>query len=303
MEKSLTSPVAQLSGVTKSRGATLVLSDLTLEVAPGEVLALLGPNGAGKSTTVGLLTGRLQPDRGNATLFDQDPRLASARERLGVMPQQAGLPRLLTVAEQIALFRGYYPKPRSLSEILALSGLAGLSSRRCTALSGGQQRSLHFALAISGKPEFLILDEPTTGLDVDARRSLWDAIRTEAKRGAAVLLTTHYLEEAESLADRVVVLDRGQVIADGTPESMKANAASAVIRCRTRLSASEVINMPSVTSATGEGARISILTKSAPQTMRALLDADETLSDLSVSGASLEDAFLRLTSRPTNTEL
>ena len=293
--------VAQMKDVKKSRGSNTVLANINLEIAPGQVLALLGPNGAGKSTIVALLTGRLRPDRGEVFLFGHDPRLATARKRLGVMPQEAGLPALLTVSEQIELFRGYYPKPRSLKEILRLSGLEPLSGRRCTELSGGQQRSLHFAMAIGGQPQFLILDEPTTGLDVDARRLLWDAIRAEVKRGAAILLMTHYLEEAEALADRVVILNQGQVLADGTPESLKANAASAVIRCRTRLSQLDVANMPNVILVAAEGARISIQTKNAPQTLLALLSADQAITELSVTGASLEDAFLRLVNRPSST--
>jgi ABC-2 type transport system ATP-binding protein len=162
-----------LRQAVKRRGATLALNGLDLDIRPGQCVALLGPNGAGKSTSVALLTGRLRPDAGTASLFGGDPRDVAARGRMGVMLQEAGLPRTLTVREQIDLFRGYYRQPRPLDEIIRLAGLEGLERRRCGALSGGQQRRVQFALAIAGRPDFLVLDEPTTGMDIEARRALW----------------------------------------------------------------------------------------------------------------------------------
>jgi ABC-2 type transport system ATP-binding protein len=204
------------------------------------------------------------------------------------------LPNTLSVREQIDLFRGYYRKPRPLDEVVCLAGLEGLEKRRCGALSGGQQRRVQFALAIAGRPDFLVLDEPTTGMDIDARRALWSAVRSEIARGCAVLLTTHHLDEAEALADRIVVIDHGQVIADGTPEAIKARVSGVAIRCRTRLSDAELASLARVTGISRDGGKVTLLTTSAPATLRELLARDETVDDLTVSGASLEDAVTRL---------
>ncbi|MFY8143158.1 MAG: ABC transporter ATP-binding protein, partial [Caulobacter sp.] len=287
-------PIAVLSKVLKRRGATLALNGLDLAIRPGQCVALLGPNGAGKSTTVALLTGRLRPDAGEAFLFAGDPRTLASRGRLGVMLQRAGLPGALSVREQIDLFRGYYRKPRPLDEVVRLAGLEGLEKRRCGALSGGQQRRVQFALAIAGRPDFLVLDEPTTGMDSDARRALWSAVRAEIARGCAVLLTTHHLDEAEALADRIVVIDHGQVIADGTPEAIKSRVSGVAIRCRTRLSDTELASLARVTGVSRDGGKVTLLTTSAPATLRELLARDEAVDDLTVSGASLEDAVGRL---------
>jgi ABC-2 type transport system ATP-binding protein len=287
-------PIAELRQAVKRRGATLALNGLDLIVRPGQCIALLGPNGAGKSTSVALLTGRLRADEGDARLFAGDPRDVASRERMGVMLQEAGLPRTLTVREQIDLFRGYYRRPRPLDEIIRLAGLEGLERRRCGALSGGQQRRVQFALAIAGRPDFLVLDEPTTGMDIDARRGLWTAVRAEIARGAAVLLTTHHLDEAEALADRIVVIDHGQVIADGSPEAIKSRVSGVAIRCRSRLSDAELSALARVTGVSRDGGKVTLLTTSAPATLRELLARDETVDDLTVSGASLEDAVTRL---------
>lgn len=287
-------PIAILSKVLKRRGATLALNGLDLAIRPGQCVALLGPNGAGKSTSVALLTGRLRPDAGEAFLFGGDPRTLASRGRMGVMLQSAGLPNTLSVREQIDLFRGYYRKPRPLDEVVRLAGLEGLEKRRCGALSGGQQRRVQFALAIAGRPDFLVLDEPTTGMDIDARRALWSAVRSEIARGCAVLLTTHHLDEAEALADRIVVIDHGQVIADGTPEAIKSRVSGVAIRCRTRLSDAELASLARVAGVSRDGGKVTLLTTSAPATLRELLARDETVDDLTVSGASLEDAVTRL---------
>ncbi|ADG11202.1 ABC transporter ATP-binding protein [Caulobacter segnis] len=287
-------PVGLLSQVTKRRGSTQALDGLDLIIRPGQCVALLGPNGAGKSTSVALLTGRLSPDAGQVRLFGGDPRDLATRGRMGVMLQETGLPRTLTVREQVDLFRSYYRQPRSLDETLQLAGLEGLERRRCGALSGGQQRRVQFAIAIAGRPDFLVLDEPTTGMDIDARRGLWSAVRAEIARGAAVLLTTHHLDEAEALADRIVVIDHGRVIADGTPEAIKSQVSAVAIRCRTRLGDADLSSLARVTSVSRDGGRVTLLTTSASATLRELLARDETIDDLTVAGASLEDAVTRL---------
>jgi len=287
------SPVTMRS-VVKRRGAVVAVNGLDLTLRASEVTALLGPNGAGKSTTVALLTGRLAPDEGRVSVYGGDPRKAASRARLGVMLQEAGMPRGLTVAEQLDLFRGYFASPRPRAELIALAGLNGLERRRCSALSGGQQRRLQFALAICGRPDLLILDEPTTGLDIEARHTLWSAVRLEADRGAAVLMTTHHLEEAEALADRVVVIARGRVIADGPPASLKAAAAQSAIRCITSLSDTALGALGGVFQVSREGARAVLMTRDAKTTVRELLIRDPDLEDLTLAGASLEDAFTRL---------
>jgi ABC-2 type transport system ATP-binding protein len=287
-------PVAELIAVVKRRGQVTALDDVSLALAPGEVTALLGPNGAGKSTTVATLTGRLSPDCGDVHLFSGNPQDPRMRRRMGVMLQQAGMPRGLRVAEQIDLFRGYYPAPRARAEVIAAAGLQGLERRRCTALSGGQQRRLQFALAICGRPDFLVLDEPSAGMDIESRRAIWAAVRAEMARGTAVLLTTHQLDEAEALADRVVVIDRGRVIADGSPQAIKADAAASALRCRSKLSDSALTALTGVVSLVRDGGRVTLLTTKPQATVRELIDTDPDLEDLSVSAASLEDAFTRL---------
>jgi ABC-2 type transport system ATP-binding protein len=285
---------AELQAVHKSRGKTLALAGVDLTLRRGRCTALLGPNGAGKTTAVSLLTGRLVPDQGRALLFGGDPRDLANRQHMGVMLQEAGLPRVLTVAEQIDLFRGYYPDPRARETILEMAGLNDLEKRRCGALSGGQQRRLQFALAIAGRPDLLVLDEPTTGMDIDARRGLWTSVREEVARGAAVLLTTHHMEEAEALADDIVVISNGRIVAEGSSDVIKSTAASSSIRCRTILTDAQLTALARVLRVEREGGRVTLLTASAPDTLRQLLAADLSVEDLSVSGASLEDAFLQL---------
>lgn len=295
------SAIARLIAVEKRLGSVQALSGFELDIRPGEVTALLGPNGAGKTTAVGVLTGRLLADRGEAKLFGLDPRRPAARARLGIMLQSASLPDVLTVEEIVALQTGYYPMPRSVEETLALAGLIDLARRRAGALSGGQTRRLQFALAICGRPDLLVLDEPTTGLDADARRGLWSTVRDAADDGAAVLLTTHYLEEAEALADRIVVIDRGRVIADGSTQDIRAGTAGSTIRCRTRLSVAQLAALPGATRVERSGGEVRMLCKDATATLRSLLEIAEDCTDLRVEAASLEDALSSLM-RPESDE-
>ena len=288
---------ARLTGVAKSLGSTPVLGGFDLDVRAGEVTALLGPNGAGKTTAVSLLTGRLAPDAGTATLFGLDPRGAAARTRLGVMLQAAGLPDVLTVAEMVTLQSGYYRHPRPLAQTLALAGLADLAERRCGALSGGEARRVHYALAICGRPDLLVLDEPTAAMDRVSARALWATVREAADTGAAVLLTSHDLMEADALADRVVVMDAGVVVADATPAALRARAGGSVIRCRTHTAPGAARAMPSVHNASAEGAELSVVASDGAATVRALLLADPDLSALRVADATLEDAIALLLDR------
>lgn len=212
---------AALRDVTKRYGMQVALDGIDLTVKRGELLALLGPNGAGKTTALKLMLGLLKPDTGVVQVFGRDPREPRNRERSGAMLQVTRIPETLRVREHIDLFSSYYPHPMPFKEIYGTAGLNGIENKLFGDLSGGQKQRLLFALAICGDPDLLFLDEPTVGLDVQARRGLWKQIRELRTRGKSILLTTHYLEEADALADRVVVIDRGRVIADGTPAQIK----------------------------------------------------------------------------------
>lgn len=287
---------ACLANVTKSYDANVVaLRDVSLDIHPGELTALLGPNGAGKTTAVKLLLGLAAPTNGLARVFNADPRDAANRARTGAMLQVARVPETLRVREHIDLFSAYYPAPMPRAQVVAAAGLAGIESKKFGELSGGQKQRVLFALAICGNPDLLILDEPTVGLDVEARRALWAQIRSFVERGKSVLLTTHYLEEADALADRVVVIDRGKIIAEGSPADIKKKAAGKRIRVRTRLTVDEIRSLPLVTAATNGGPTIEITTSSSDEVLRSLLAKDPSLADIEIHSAGLEEAFLAMT--------
>jgi ABC-2 type transport system ATP-binding protein len=229
-------------------------------------------------------------------LFGGDPQNVESRRRLGVMLQVARVPETLTVSEHITLFSSYYPSPLPLPTVLRLTGLESVADRRYGKLSGGQQQRTLFALAVCGNPGLLFLDEPTVGMDVESRRQFWSTIRELAASGRSILLTTHYLEEADALATRIVVLNRGRVIADGTPATIKQQAAGRQIRCRTRLSEAVLALLPGVQRATLEaGGQATLMAADSDCALRALLAADESASDIEVRSAGLEEAFLALT--------
>jgi ABC-2 type transport system ATP-binding protein len=217
---------ARLSSVTKYYGTTAALSGIDLTLEPGELVALLGANGAGKTTAVRLLLGLLAPTSGTARVFGEDPRQPANRVRTGAMLQVGRVPDTLRVREHIDLFRSYYPSPMAFEEVIDAAGLRGIERKKFGELSGGQKQRVLFALAICGNPDLLILDEPTVGLDVEARRALWKQIRAFIAGGRSILLTTHYLAEAEALANRVVVINQGKVVASGTPAEIRGDAAT-----------------------------------------------------------------------------
>ncbi|HVT18704.1 MAG TPA: ABC transporter ATP-binding protein [Thermoanaerobaculia bacterium] len=288
-------PVATLVRASKSYGAVRALVDMDFAIRPGEVVTILGPNGAGKTTAVSLLLGLIRPSSGTARLFGLDPRRAAARTRVGAMLQISRLPETLQVREHILLTSSYYPRPLPLPEVLSAAGLVGLEKRHFGKLSGGQRQRVLFALALCGDPELLFLDEPTAGLDVETRRSLWERIARRAASGGSVLLTTHQLEEADALSNRIVLLDRGQVIAEGTPAEIKSRVSGRKIRCRTRLSAADLATIPGVRTVRVSGAEVELFAPEAERAVRELLARDPELSDLEVKGADLEEAFLALT--------
>jgi ABC-2 type transport system ATP-binding protein len=287
--------VASLEGVNKNYGSVRALRGVDFRVRAGEVVALLGPNGAGKTTAVKLLLGLLQPNSGRARVFGGDPTNPENRMRTGAMLQVGRVPETLRVREHIDLFSSYYEKPMAPAEVLAAAGLEKLSGRKFGDLSGGQRQRVLFALAICGDPDLIFLDEPTVGLDVEARRMLWEEIRKMVDRGKTVLLTTHYLQEADALADRIAVINQGEIIAQGTPSEIKAKTAGKRIRCITSLSLNTLRQIPGVTDVKEDREAVEIQAVAAEAIVRELLARDAKLSGLEVTSAGLEEAFLALT--------
>jgi ABC-2 type transport system ATP-binding protein len=291
--------VAALDHVTKQYGATRALDGLSLSLRPGEILALLGPNGAGKSTAIRCLLGLIAPTSGTARIFGQDPRDPAARARIGAMLQVASIPQVLTVREHIDLFRSYYPRPLPEAEIVRIAQLEGIENKQFGKLSGGQKQRVLFGLSIAGDPDLIFLDEPTVGMDIEARRGLWAQIRALAARGKTVLLTTHYLEEADALAHRIVVINKGRIVSEGTPAEVKSQATGANgrrIRCHTALPDEALRALDSVTRVDRQGSVVTVTAAHAESVLRHMLDRDPTLSHLEVISPALEDAFLELTS-------
>jgi ABC-2 type transport system ATP-binding protein len=287
--------VARLSGVSKNFGAVRALSNVELNVHGGEVVAVLGPNGAGKTTAVKLLLGLSSPSAGSVNVFGADPRAPLNRLRTGAMLQVGRVPETLQVQELIDLFSSYYVKPLPMRETLGAAGLEGLEKRRFGVLSGGQKQRVLFALAICGDPDLLFLDEPTVGLDVEARRILWDEIRRLVTRGKTVLLTTHYLQEADALADRIVVINHGNIVAEGTPAEIKARTAGRQIRCVTRLPIATMCSLPGVMEVRSDRGAFVINATVAEPVLRELFRRDPEVSEIEVTSAGLEEAFLALT--------
>lgn len=288
-------PLAQLRSAHKRYGTTVALDGLDLEVRRGELLAVLGPNGAGKSTAIALLLGLQRPDAGSALLFGRAPHSLDARRRIGVMMQEVALPPELRVRELVDLTASYYPSPHSVEEALELSGTRSLADRFYSRLSGGQKRQVQFALAICGRPQLLFLDEPTIGLDVPARETMWRTIRRLVAGSCSVVLTTHYLEEAEALADRVAVLAKGRLVASGSVAELRSVVARRQVACLTRVPLEHIRSWAEVETAWRDRERTVILTVEAEVIVRRLLGADEQLSELEVRRAGLAEAFAELT--------
>lgn len=292
---------AELDNVVMRFGRVLALDRFSLSIYPGEVLALLGANGAGKTTAVSLLLGLRSPQSGTARVFGRDPRKSSSRTRVGAMLQVGGVPGEMTVSEHLRLFRSYYARPMPMDELVEIAGLEKLLKRRFGQLSGGERQRTLFALALAGDPDILFLDEPTVGLDIATRRSLWAQVRALSSRGKAVLLTTHYLEEADALASRIVIINNGRTVRAGTPGEIKALSSLRIVRCKTALPLDALRNMRGVLSASYEPALgQTMLETSEPEVLlRDLLLQDSTLSDFEIITRPLEDAFLALTAPVT----
>jgi ABC-2 type transport system ATP-binding protein len=288
-------PAAELIDATKKYGEIEALTGVTIRIELGEVVAMLGPNGAGKTTSISLLLGLRKPTSGQALLFGLNPNDLHARSRVGVMLQESGVPAMLKVDEIVDLFRSYYPKPMPRERAIAMAGLQDKAGALVKELSGGQRQRLYFALAVCGDPEVLFLDEPTVGMDVEGRRAFIDRIAEFATLGRTIVLTTHYLEEADQLAKRVIVIDRGEVIADATPDEIKSKVAGKRVRfLASGLTDKDLDGLP-VSATSIEGRTVQLLTNQPELVLRELFRRGLEISDLEVSGADLEDAFVALT--------
>jgi ABC-2 type transport system ATP-binding protein len=287
-------PAAQLVDATKKYGSVEALKGISLDIELGEVVAMLGPNGAGKTTSISLLLGLRKPTSGKALLFGLKPDDLNARSRVGVMLQESGIPTVLKVRELVDLFRSYYPKPMARDRAIAMAGLEEKANAQVKELSGGQKQRLYFALAVCGDPDVLFLDEPTVGMDVEGRRSFIERIAEFIQMGRTVVLTTHYLEEADQLAKRVVVIDRGVVIADASPQEIKSRVAGKRVRFAATVTEKDLDGLP-VSASTIQDHRVQLLTNQPEAVLRELFRRGVEMSDLEVSGADLEDAFISLT--------
>ena len=283
--------LARAERVSRRYGDVLALDQVDLEVRAGELVGLLGPNGAGKSTLISLLVGLRKPTSGRVELNGRDPRDPASRRQIGVTPQETGLPGTLRVGEVVDFVSAHYPDPVPRGELLDRFGLAELVRRQCGGLSGGQKRRLAVALAFVGRPRLVVLDEPTTGLDVEARHTLWEAIRTFHADGGTVLLSSHYLEEVEALARRVVVIGQGRVLADDTVDAVRAVVG---VR-RVSLTADTLPPLPGVVRTEHVDGRTHLLTADADQLVRDLVTSGVEFRDLEVRPTSLEEAFLAIT--------
>ncbi|MAA94676.1 MULTISPECIES: ABC transporter ATP-binding protein [unclassified Arsukibacterium] len=294
----LQSPLT-VTALSKRFADVTVLAGVDLTLAAGEVLCILGPNGAGKTTLISAILGLVAADSGEVKLLGQTQHGTSRskvlRQQCGVMMQIGSLSANLTVAEQCDLFSSYYQNGYRASELVSLAGLDAHAKVRFGNLSGGQKQRLLFALALTGKPKLVFLDEPTLGMDVEARRNLWQQIRQLKQQGVAVVLTTHYLEEAEQLADRIMVLHQGQFIANGSPQQLKALTQYKVVQCCCSLTDAELQALPGVLQLSRQQGLVTLHSSQAEHTVKALFNQDPAISQLEVKPVALEQAFLQLT--------
>ena len=288
--------VAELIQAHKRFGPIEAVRGVDLAVRRGELVALLGPNGAGKTTAIALLLGMRKPTSGRARLFGLDPTDRRARSRCGVMLQESGVPDTLKVRELVELFGSYYPHPLAPERAIALAGLERQARQPAGKLSGGQRQRLYFALAVCGDPELIFFDEPTVGMDVESRRLFLDSIREFGRQGKTILLTTHYLEEADQLAERIVVIDQGRIIADATPAEIKASVVGKRVSftATPALGEADLRGLP-YSSLELDGSRVRLLSNAPEALLRELFARGVEIADLQVVGADLEEAFLSLT--------
>ena len=303
------SPVASLStspgddecavrvdGVTRRFGAVLAVDNVSLRAGHGETIALLGPNGAGKTTTISMLLGLSAPDSGGIEIFGSAPGSATAHANVGAMLQNGGMMPGVLVGELLAMVRSLYAAPLAINEVVEIAQLDGLEKRRVDRLSGGQSQRLRLAMALVGDPRLLILDEPTAAMDVETRRGFWHAMEGFTARGRTILFSTHYLEEADVAADRIVMMARGRVVADGTPSAIKDSVGLRVIRFSIEHAGiAGLETLPGAVSATAHGNRIELRCSNSDSALRALIATRPDAHDIEVAGIALEDAFITIT--------
>ncbi|WP_025785820.1 ABC transporter ATP-binding protein [Sporosarcina sp. D27] len=284
-------------GVGKSFKGKVAVRDLSFQIEKGEVVALLGPNGAGKSTTIQMLLGLLEPSTGRITISGQNSKSKAVRERIGVMLQEVRLLDTVTVKEILQLVRGYYHRPLSMEQLSKLTGLDETSlNMRTEKLSGGQKQRVSFALALAGNPDILFLDEPTTGMDATARKTFWKSIRELAERGTTIIFTTHYLEEVEYAATRVLMINHGELIEDESPDMMKKKLVIQRISFLTdEVYRPETFQGLSVSDIRLDGKKVTILTGDADHLLKVLYELDLEISEVTVSRGTLEEAYSQLT--------
>ena len=293
----MSQPLASLNAAVKRFGKVTALDGFDLQVQRGELLALLGPNGAGKSTAISLLLGLQRPDSGVVELFGEDPQELDARRRIGIMMQEVMLSPVMRPRELIEQVTNYYPSPYDAAAVIKRLKIEDLAERRYKDLSGGQKRQVQFAMAICGRPELLFLDEPTVGLDVNARAALWQVVRELVHEGASIVLTTHYIEEAEALADRVAVMAHGKVVAGGTVDEIRNYVSRKSVTFRSALPLEQMREWPNVLEIDSSSGRITIVTQNAESVLRTLLAADPEVRDVEVKRAGLAEAFAEITSQ------
>ncbi|MBB2958187.1 ABC transporter ATP-binding protein [Pseudoclavibacter helvolus] len=295
--------IVEVDNVVKRFGPNVALDGVSLDVAAGECVGLLGPNGAGKTTLLSLLLGLRSPTTGTVRLFGGDPLDVRRRTRVGSTPQASALPEALKVGEVLDYVAAHFPKPAARGGLVDAFDLGPLLKKQCGSLSGGQQRRLAVALAFVGDPELVLLDEPTTGLDVDARRSLWDALRAKHRAGCAVIVTSHHLEEIEQLAERVVVIDHGNVITDGSLASVVGSVSRRRVTMR-GVDADRILTIdPDALTETADAGLVTALVRDSDAFIRSLVASGVPFADLTVRGATLEEAFLAMTQNPQASQL
>ncbi|MER7009477.1 ABC transporter ATP-binding protein [Dactylosporangium sp. NPDC000555] len=291
----MTNEAVQLTGLAKRFGPVTAVDGLDLTIRRGEVVALLGPNGAGKSTTIDMLLGLQRPDTGEVRLYGDTPEKAIARGTVGALMQSGGLLPDLTAEETVRLAAGLQRNPRPVGEVLERAGVTEFAKQRVAGLSGGQQQRIRFAMALVVNPDLLVLDEPTTGMDVETRRAFWASMREETARGRTVLFATHYLEEADDYADRIVLLRSGRVIADGTSAQIKATVSGRTIRATIPgADLAGLAALPGVERVESRGDMVLLHCDDSDAALRALLAATPA-RDIEVTSRNLEDAFIALT--------
>lgn len=293
-------PIATIRNVAKSFEGKQVLRNINFDLFEGEILSVLGANGAGKTTLISTMLGRLSLDVGDISLFGFSPGAIEVKRQYGAMLQVSGLPDMSTIKEHIKLFQSYYVTPMKYEQVLAFSGLKDIENQYSRTLSGGQKQRLLFALAICGNPKLLFLDEPTVGMDVTARKSLWKAIETLKSNGTSILLTTHYLEEADQLSDRIIMINRGEIIREGTPDDIKSQINTKKISFFSPHDIASLLALETVSNAkeiirnnppNDDTHYYEVESTCAEKTMKEIFNQQIKISDLAIVGAALEDAF------------